>query len=53
MIALMRSVEVQETSAACSIKAMPTFQFYKNGTMLEEMCGADENKLKELIEKHK
>jgi len=32
---------------------MPTFQFYKGGKMVADMCGADENKLKELIEANK
>ena len=47
------SPEFQETSAACQIKCMPTFQFYKNGEKVDEMSGADPTKLKELITKHK
>jgi len=45
--------ENEETSAACQIKCMPTFQFYKNGSKVEEMSGADPAKLKALVEKHK
>jgi len=32
---------------------MPTFQFYMGGNKIQEMCGADENKLKELIKANK
>merc|ERR1712138_287380 len=37
--------ENQETSAACGINCMPTFQFYKNGAKTFEMQGADPNQL--------
>jgi hypothetical protein len=32
---------------------MPTFHFYKGGAKVEEMMGADQNKLVELIAKLK
>src|SRR4051794_32173860 len=32
---------------------MPTFQFYKNSSKIDEFSGADPNKLKAYIEKHK
>jgi hypothetical protein len=32
---------------------MPTFHFYKGGEKVEEMMGADQNKLVELIAKLK
>jgi hypothetical protein len=32
---------------------MPTFHFYKGGVKVEEMMGADQNKLVELIAKLK
>jgi hypothetical protein len=32
---------------------MPTFQFYKNGEILEEMRGADVARLEQLISKYK
>lgn len=34
-----------ETSTACGISCMPTFQFYKNGNKVDEFSGADEGKL--------
>ena len=46
-------VDCQETSAACGIQCMPTFQFYKGGKKVDEMSGADSAKLKALIEKNK
>ncbi|KAM4810585.1 thioredoxin-like [Rhinophrynus dorsalis] len=38
-----------EVSEHCKIKAMPTFQFYKNGKMVQEFRGADEAKLRKTI----
>jgi thioredoxin len=40
-----------ETSEAQGIQAMPTFIFYKNGKKVESLRGANEVKLRELIEK--
>lgn len=34
-----------ETAEACGIRAMPTFQFYKNGSKIHEFAGADKAKL--------
>ncbi|XP_066298276.1 thioredoxin-like [Branchiostoma lanceolatum] len=42
-----------ETAGACGISAMPTFQCYKNGQKVEEMCGASKEKLEALVAKHK
>ncbi|XP_054162034.1 thioredoxin-2-like [Oppia nitens] len=35
------------------VTVMPTFVFFKNGQKVDEFSGANENKLKELIAKHK
>merc|ERR1712216_243581 len=43
----------EETSAACGISCMPTFQFYKNGTKVAEIQGADENKLRTTVSANK
>lgn len=34
------------------IQAMPTFNFYKNGKKIDDMRGANEAKLRELIGKY-
>jgi thioredoxin 1 len=39
----------EETSSACNVTCMPTFQFYKNGAKLGEFSGADEKKLRDTI----
>ncbi|EDO46139.1 predicted protein [Nematostella vectensis] len=41
-----------ETAESEGITAMPTFRFYKNGEMVDEVVGASESKLKELFAKH-
>uniref|UniRef100_A0A7S4DWP5 Thioredoxin domain-containing protein n=1 Tax=Lotharella globosa TaxID=91324 RepID=A0A7S4DWP5_9EUKA len=41
-----------ETAQACGIKAMPTFQFYKNGEKVHEITGASETKLATAINEH-
>ena len=45
--------EADDIAAACAIRAMPTFHFYRGGQKIEEMMGADQNKLTSLIAKHK
>ncbi|KAL0482349.1 thioredoxin [Acrasis kona] len=42
----------EEVSSKCDIKAMPTFQFYKNGEKIEEFKGANEKALREAVQKH-
>lgn len=45
--------DADDVAAQCGIRAMPTFHFYKAGEKVEEMMGADQNKLATLIAKHK
>ena len=42
-----------DVAAECAIRAMPTFHFYRGGAKIEEMMGADQNKLASLVAKHK
>ncbi|KAG0306754.1 Cytoplasmic thioredoxin isoenzyme 2 [Dissophora globulifera] len=42
--------ELPDVSATAGIRAMPTFQTYKNGQKVGELLGADVAKLKKLIE---
>jgi len=42
-----------ETSQACGISCMPTFQFYKGSDKVHEFSGASEEKIREAIAKHK
>nr|AAK72483.1 thioredoxin [Branchiostoma belcheri] len=42
-----------ETAGACGISAMPTFHCYRNGAKVEELCGASEEKLREMVAKNK
>ncbi len=41
-----------DVAGHCGISAMPTFQFFKNGEKIDELCGADEQKLRSNIAKH-
>lgn len=42
-----------ETAESQGISAMPTFIFYREGNKVDSMKGADEGRLRELIEKNK
>lgn len=46
--------ECEETAAKCGIQAMPTFKVFKNNSTdaVEEMVGANEAKLRELVAKY-
>ena len=42
-----------EACEAISLEGFPTFKFYKDGAEVDQMVGANKDKLKELIAKHK
>nr|2YPM_A Chain A, LAFCA THIOREDOXIN [synthetic construct] len=44
--------EVEDVAAEYGISAMPTFQFFKNGKKVDELTGANQEKLKAMIKKH-
>ncbi|KAM3937231.1 thioredoxin-like [Leptodactylus fuscus] len=43
--------EAAEIASDCGIRAMPTFHFYKGGKKVDELCGADQDKLESLVKK--
>ncbi|XP_077981549.1 thioredoxin-like [Glandiceps talaboti] len=43
----------KDTSQACGISCMPTFQFYKNGEKVDEFSGASKEKLEAALTKNK
>lgn len=45
--------DAEDVAAACSIQAMPTFHFYKGGVKVDEMMGADQATLQNLVAKNK
>ena len=44
--------EASDIAEHCDIRAMPTFQFFKGGKLVDEFSGASEAKLKEYVEKY-
>ena len=44
--------ECEEISAKQGIRAMPTFQFFRQGEKLDEFSGASEARIRETITKH-
>jgi thioredoxin-like negative regulator of GroEL len=44
--------QADDIAGQCGIRAMPTFQFYKGGQMVEEFSGASEQKLRATVMKH-
>jgi len=45
--------ESEDLAAEYSVQAMPTFVFLKNGSKVDSFSGANEAKLREMINKHK
>ena len=45
--------ENEEVAAECGISAMPTFQAFKDGKKVDELVGASNEKLEELVTKNK
>ncbi|KAK1174969.1 thioredoxin-like [Acipenser oxyrinchus oxyrinchus] len=45
--------EAQDVAEMCNVSSMPTFQFFKNGQKVEEFSGANKEKLKETLLRHK
>ncbi|XP_056375454.1 thioredoxin-like [Hyla sarda] len=43
--------EASEIAGECAVRAMPTFHFYKGGQKVDELCGADKDKLEALVKK--
>ena len=45
--------EAEEVAQEYNISAMPTFIFFKNGKKIDDFMGANSDKLKDMIKKHK
>ena len=44
--------EAEDVAAEYNISAMPTFVFLKDGKKIDDLMGANVDKLKELVNKH-
>lgn len=44
--------DCEDAAEAFGVQAMPTFKIYKDGTKVDELVGANEQKLRSLVEKH-
>ena len=42
--------EMNKIAEKCGVRAMPTFQFFKNGEKMQEVMGADITKVKTLVQ---
>ncbi|XP_030285914.1 thioredoxin b [Sparus aurata] len=45
--------DVEEVSASCDIKCMPTFHFYKNKDKVDEFSGSNADTLMEKLAQHR
>lgn len=44
--------ELDTVTEAAGVSAMPTFQVYKDGAKVDELCGASKEKLEALVSKY-
>ena len=42
----------EDVAEMCRVSAMPTFQVYRGGDKVDELCGAEEGKLRAVVAKH-
>lgn len=45
--------ELEDLPDGGDVRGVPTFKFFKDGKLLDSFSGANKDKLKELIVKHK
>lgn len=45
--------EAEEVAEHCQVSAMPTFVFYRNGKMVEQILGANEKDIRKILDNHK